>query len=213
MDSPHINPKTGFRNYRPVGRKYRQDQANIQRMEKQRIMQRREGFVRSDGIENPVETPQWSAGYASEAERFMLDTVGEEKAERDYKKMLERNRIDKMKQEREERDRDRWLQREEQIRKEEERINQLERKKNDSSVAYNLITKSTNDSKEKELFEYQMKMQEYSGAQRAQRLYRNQNKEQYNPLTGEPLPERIIVPPIPERPSHYDDSQRYRYRQ
>lgn len=55
--------ESGFKNYKPKGREYRQNLADKHKFERSRLANRREGFQRHDPCTNPLYVKETAAGY------------------------------------------------------------------------------------------------------------------------------------------------------
>ncbi len=75
-----------MRSFRAVAPETRNDRAAGQdktSLEKSRLSERREKFVRYEDISNPTEQAKNTLGYLDDTERFHTDTAGDSRAARD----------------------------------------------------------------------------------------------------------------------------------
>jgi hypothetical protein len=164
---------------------------------------RRENFCvyEEGGLEQPVE----SLGYIANADRFVTDVAGLDKAERDAdfakrEQMFYNKRVQKV--ENEER---RWRTIEmqyqlEQRRIEESRENHSFARSNRTSMPYNPINLRYDEGRDGDRLRYSDESLRYRGAQRAEHLQRRMTSTGYDPITGMPI-QRVFVPEAPKPPS------------
>jgi hypothetical protein len=190
--------ESGFRNLVPRPREERRALSNKDLLEKQRLASRREGFSRYHYQENIVVPDATAAGFLSDADRFHTDTAGEEKREREAVNQRRSHMVETTRQMRVAREEDRWKKMEDMERDESQRWASLagSSKNNISSVAYNVVTMQYHPSDEGQKLAKEEDVLRYRAAVRAQRLY-EKTSSSVNPLTGEPLPQRVTVPHKP----------------
>ena len=195
-----VNPETGFVNYAPRGREERRVLADKQQYEKNMLANRKENFQRNDPNPNPLYVPQDALGFLPNDQLYHGDVVGEEKAEREYITQRKKDIFQRAREERAQKEDMRWNKIEQQYQKEDriQKFKQDSSKANFSSVQYNLITLSDGNS---EMAAYQDNLAHYKGAVRANILQKNNNKEGFNPITGESYRPVVPIPPKPVLPT------------
>mmetsp|Transcript_5353 Transcript_5353/g.7892 ORF Transcript_5353/g.7892 Transcript_5353/m.7892 type:complete len:209 (-) Transcript_5353:1251-1877(-) len=201
---------TGFHNVRPEGREKRKLVGNKHLLEKTRLANRKEGFQRHVASTDPLSRSKQSASYIDNETRFLTDAAAQEKSERDYALERKKKQIEKLGQERIQREENRQRKLLQDHEKENQRIKYLQTQskkaaKNDGSTGYNLVSLEVRQGNEKlaKSYEYQKEMIQYEGAKKSQEKYQRLHSTQYNPVTGQPLPQRIKVPQKPERPQDF----------
>lgn len=115
---------------------------------------------------------------------------------------MKEKKFEKWRQRNKEREEERWKKIEEQRKKEQEFLDAIRdtNKKNRSSTNYDLITLEGKDEKTRAMDKYEYEMKVYNGSLRAQRLYEKSSSDGYNPITGEKLPQRVVIPEKPKKP-------------
>lgn len=144
-----------------------------------------------------------SALYLSEKDRFRGTFVQEERLRREEslvrkKKDLERRRLlnESLGEQRRKNEEEKAL-------KEQKRLDALQMKgspKNEGSLPYNPLTLEYDCTFEGKMLEFEDDKIKYRAKLRARKLYYEQNRNGYNPITGECCPEEK-TPDKPEEPS------------
>mmetsp|Transcript_33794 Transcript_33794/g.74419 ORF Transcript_33794/g.74419 Transcript_33794/m.74419 type:complete len:233 (-) Transcript_33794:191-889(-) len=213
MDFPApVEPSAyGFRSIRPRTRLERRSLTDKVSLEKNRINQR-VGWQARMHRQNAPETSalltsctSGAAGYLSNSDRFHTDTVGEEYALRQegiQRKLLaadfRRNQSTK-------RDADRWHSMEDKQAEQEEvwqkqRDDGSKAKKNQSNVAYDIMTLQYSQDKDGEHQKYLDDMVRYRASQRTNMLIvKGDTRVRYNIISGDDRPPLQIPDPI-DRP-------------
>ena len=145
-----------------------------------------------------------SLGYISEADRFITDIAGVNKAEREVEiekreQMYYNRRVQNTEQEEE-----RWRTIEvkhqiEQKRLEEMRENYSYARSNKTSMPYNPINLQYDNGADGDRLRFSDESLRYRGAMRAEHLQRRGASTPHNPITGAPI-ERVHIPEAPQRP-------------
>eukprot|EP00771_Trimastix_marina_P001228 gnl/Trimastix_PCT/2283.p1 GENE.gnl/Trimastix_PCT/2283~~gnl/Trimastix_PCT/2283.p1 ORF type:complete len:196 (-),score=28.70 gnl/Trimastix_PCT/2283:129-716(-) len=175
------------RRIEPRGRESRRTYK--EHIEKSRLGQRREKVSHYDPIENPVTPSSHAPMYQGEVERFETDSAAFERRRMDQVRQRQK-RIDQSHRDRDmQRESERWKRMEESDQREQQRIERLAGtgKKNVSSVAYDPVTLSYNDSHDGERLRREDEMRSYHARLRTENLERQVSREGINPITGEPV--------------------------
>lgn len=189
-----------FNNIPARTREQRDALQDKEQREKERLRQRKEGFVRVDTSATGSAMLVYSAksqGFMSDADRFHSDTAGEERAHRDErnaraKLQLERKRYDSV-----QREIKRWSDMDAASAEEEKRVLALRQSgtkalRNKGGAAFNPITLQYNDGKDGQRLHAADQAVKHRAVVRAQNLQHHNSREGINPITGEPV-RRIAV--------------------
>ncbi|KAG2383344.1 hypothetical protein C9374_004681 [Naegleria lovaniensis] len=181
----------------------RQAEKDRHALERSRLANRKEGFQRHTPSTNPLEILETAVGYIPDAKRLHGDSAGEERAMRDLEIARRQQITEKKRKDHTEREQSihqqRELEYEKEKQKQEARLGS--EKKNKGLASYNIITKQPLDPEQRKLQTYQDQVREYRGAVRADILYQRGSSTGCNPITGEPLPQRVVIPPKPSLPN------------
>ncbi|KAF1336640.1 hypothetical protein FI667_g406, partial [Globisporangium splendens] len=170
--------------------------------EKDRLRQRKEGFVRIDtsatGAAMLVYTPQ-AQGFLSDADRSHSDTVGEAREERQARVKIhrERKRYDNV-----QREIQRWKDMDAASAEEEARWRALREsgskaRRNKGDEAFNPITLQYNDGKDGQRLMAADQAVKHRAVVRAQNLQHHNSRAGINPITGEPVRQIAIHDLLP----------------
>ena len=163
--------------------------------EKDRLRQRKEGFVRIDtsvtGSAMLVYAPQ-SQGFLSDADRFHSDTAGEEKMHRDERVARSKIFEEKKRFDSGQREIKRWKDMD-QVAAEEAQKWQSYRdagtkaRRNKGGEAYNPVTLQYNDGKDGLRLKQADEQIRHRALVRAQNLQQHNSRAGINPITGDPI--------------------------
>jgi len=169
-------------------------------LEKMRLRERREKFCHY--VEGGITQMPESLGYITEAGRFVSDTAGVAKIERDAEtskreQMFHNRRVQKA--ENEER---RWRTIEMQHQLEQQHMDRMREnhsfaRSNKTSMPYNPISLRYDDGHDGDRLRYSDESLRYRGALRAEHLQRRMTSTGFNPITGGPI-QRVFVPSPPQ---------------
>ncbi|KAF0979699.1 hypothetical protein FDP41_001367 [Naegleria fowleri] len=180
-------------------REKRQAERDRHALERSRLANRKEGFQRHSPSTNPLEVLETAVGYIPDSKRLHGDAAGEEKAMRDLE--LAKRQLITEKKRNNCMEREQALQKQRELEYEKEKQKQEARlgseKKNRGLTGYDIITKQPLDPEQRKLQTYEDQVRAYRGAVRADILYQRGSSTGCNPITGEPLPQRVVVPPKP----------------
>lgn len=191
---------SGFRAIQPETRADRAAKQDKTTLEKSRLSQRREKFIRYEDLGAPTEMQAGAVGFLDDADRFHTDTAGEEKAVRDKEIERRESKYEYKRNKYLDREEARWEQMEEEHVVEHDKLGLMQNSskgtRNHSSVAYDCVTLEyhTTPAGRQQLFEDNMA--KYRAGVRTEKLHRYASGDGYNPITGEEL--RPL--PLPRRP-------------
>ena len=196
---------TAFRAVQPETRADRAAKQDKTTLEKSRLAQRREKFIRYEDMGPPTELQQGAVGFLSDAERFHTDTAGEEKGVRDQ--ML-RRREDKYELKRNrflDREEGRWNTMEQERSQEQTKLeiqqNSSKGTRNHSGVAYDCITLEYHATPAGAQQNFEDQMSKYRAGVRTEKLHRYGSGDGYNPITGEEITP-LALPRRPDQPKY-----------
>ena len=159
-------------------------------MEKLRLAQRCEGFVRYEDPGNIAAPVVESSSYQSDVSRFARTDYAEEDRQRRLEERIRKQRrVELWRQSADEREKHIEEERENAMKREQERLEQLQRKgckKNMSGETYDPITHIP-DRKYQDEYENEVRLAEQRAEARRRTLAERANGS-YNPVTGEPYP-------------------------
>ncbi len=191
---------SGFRAVQPETRADRAAKQDKTTLEKSRLCQRREKFVRYEDIGNPAEMGPGAVGYLADADRFHSDTAGEEKMVRDREiqrrdEIYERKRNNFL-----DREENRWSNMEGERTMQQKKLEVLQNStkgtRNHSSVAYDCVTLEYHATPAGMQQHFEDDMARYRAGVRTEKLHRYSSGDGYNPITGEELrPLRLPAKP------------------
>ena len=186
----------------PEGRAERNAQGFREDLEKMRLRNRREKFCHYE--EGSLVQPPTSLGYISEADRFITDIAGVNKAEREVEVQKREQMYHNRRVQRAEKEEVRWGQIAERFDVEQERLEQMREnysyaRSNKTSMPYNPINLRYDEGADGDGLKYSDESMHYRGMLRADQLQRRSMSTPYNPITVE-LIQRVTVPPEPKRP-------------
>lgn len=172
-------------------------ESNREQLERERILNRREAFVKPEVMDNPSGVEPGTLGYLPESQRFGSDYTTDDKMEREAHAMRKAAFYETKREEVVAREEARWQAMETAKVAEVERVDRLREQANagrgtQNSVAYNPITLNYGDGLDAERLRKADEAAAYRSAMRTKMLYEKNNT--YNPITGEDL-RRIEVPP------------------
>ncbi|OWZ17273.1 hypothetical protein PHMEG_0008812 [Phytophthora megakarya] len=186
-------PVREFNNIPARSREQREAVCDKEQREKERLRDRKEGFVRVDtsvtGSAMLVYTPE-SQGYMRDADRFHSDTAGEERVVREHARARARMQQDRRRREAVERDVRRWdaldaASAEDRRRWDALRASGSKARRNKSGVPFNPVTLKYNDGKDGERLKAADAAVKHRANLRAQNLQYQNSREGINPITGE----------------------------
>jgi hypothetical protein len=188
---------SNFHNVVPRTRADRRAAVNKESWEKERLQQRKEGFIRVDPSLSGKAMTEYapsSQGYMSDADRFHTDVAGEEKNRRD--EVLTRQRMveDRRRMDNAQREEQRWRTMDHQHQREIEKVERDRQEgtkslRNKSSVPFDPVTLGYNNSAAGEhLRQKDIDIKQRANA-RAKNLHFHVNRNGVNPITGNALGE------------------------
>ncbi|EFC48030.1 predicted protein [Naegleria gruberi] len=211
MNNSNKQSSSTERQFNQVTLQNSRDQRKAERdkhsLERGRLANRKEGFQRHSPSTNPLEMMESAVGFVSDAKRFHGDSAGEEKAKRDMEVNRVKNITERKRNEFTQREQERLEKRKEEFEKQQKTFENRvgTEKKNQGLAGYNIITKQPLDAEHRKLQTYEDQMRQYRGAVRADLLYQRGSSTGCNPITGDPLPQRVN---IPQKPS-FDSNKFY----
>lgn len=163
--------------------------------EKDRLRQRKEGFVRIDtsatGSAMLVYAPK-SQGFMSDADRFHSDTAGEERAAREERNARVKIQHERKRYESVQREVQRWKDMDAVSAAEEQRWHAMRQSgtkalRNKGGEAFNPITLQYNDGKDGQRLMAADQAVKHRAIVRAQNLQHQSSRGGINPITGDPV--------------------------
>jgi hypothetical protein len=192
----------GFRSVQPETRADRASKADKTTLEKGRLLQRREKFVRYEDIGAPTVPAPTALGFLSDADRFHSDTAGEEKAVRDAQIQRQEMKFENKRSQFLDREEGRWNRVEHQTDLESKKLqvmqNSSKGSRNHSSVAYDAITLEYHPTPAGQQQQFEDNMTKYRAGIRTEKLHRYASGDGYNPITGAEL-KPLALPGRPDR--------------
>ena len=172
-------------------------------LEKLRLQQRREKYCVYEA--NPLTEPDaQSVGYIADAERFVTDVAGVNKAERDAEVSKREQMFYAKRMGRAEVEQERWRTIETQHQVEQQRLAEMREnhafaRSNKTSMPYNPINLQYDEGADGARLRYSDESLRHRGALRAENLQKRTTSTGYNPITGAPI-EPVHVPEAPRAP-------------
>lgn len=185
---------TAFNNIPARSRMQREAQRDKELLEKDRLRQRREGFVRADpqpaGALLAYDTR--AQGFLGDADRFHSDTAGEARALREERNARTKLQQARRRQEGTHRELARWEAMDAADAREEQRWQELrasgsKARRNLSGEPFNPVTLRYNDGRDGERLRAADERVKSRALLRAENLQRHNAREGVNPITGAPL--------------------------
>mmetsp|Transcript_7449 Transcript_7449/g.25418 ORF Transcript_7449/g.25418 Transcript_7449/m.25418 type:complete len:234 (-) Transcript_7449:1563-2264(-) len=184
----------GMSGFRAVEAETRGDRAAKQdktTLEKMRLAQRREKFVKYEDFGPVTEATPGALGYLADVDRFHTDTAGEEKAARERAVHMREEKYERKRNVNLEREDLRWNQME-QVRDDQQQKlmvmqNSTKGARNHSSVAYDCISLDYHPTPAGDQQKFEDDMAKYRAGVRTEKLFRYSSGDGYNPITGEEL--------------------------
>jgi hypothetical protein len=180
---------SGFRVVQPETRADRAAKQDKTTLEKSRLVQRREKFVRYEDLGNPTEMGPGAVGFLSDADRFHTDTAGEEKTCRDREIQRREGMFEMKRNQFLDREENRWGNMENERTIQQQKLecmqNTTKGTRNHSSVAYDCVTLEYHATPAGNQQRYEDDMARYRAGVRTEKLHRYGSGDGYNPITGE----------------------------
>lgn len=184
-----------FHNINPRSRAERRAVCDKESWEKERLKQRKEGFVRIDPNVSGHAMTEYDTraqGFCSDADRFHTDTAGEQKRHRDQELLRQRLMADRKRTDNMQREEQRWNKIETELEQDtakwnEHRENGKKAFRNKGSEPYNLLTLTYNQDAAGSALRQSDDHIKYRATMRAQNMRNNNCRSGINPITGEPL--------------------------
>ena len=180
--------------FRAVAPETRSDRAARQDktcLEKSRLSERREKFVRYEDIGNPTEQAKNTLGYLDDTERFHTDTAGDIRAEHDKSIQRREDVFDHKRNVFLGREEERWAKMENERKMQQEKLQIMQNSSkgtmNHSSVAYDAITLEYHATPAGSQQKFEDDMSKYRAGVRTEKLHRYGSGDGYNPITGQEL--------------------------
>eukprot|EP00951_Prasinocladus_malaysianus_P024590 scaffold212949_cov42-Prasinocladus_malaysianus.AAC.3 len=169
-------------------------------------MQRTGGFYQADCVPNPIHPDERCAAYASEAERFNRDFAREEYEKRVAKKIQEEERLARKRTEEYNRDKARWDMMDRGYEEETQRQTGCTarpiHKNNRGGEPVHPITMRYIDSDAGQELKYHDDHMKWRGECRRDTLWRKQQSQEHNIITGAPVRNPVMVPEKPQMDSY-----------
>lgn len=199
-----MESSNGFRNIVPRSREEYNFSTNSDAMQKERLMNRRECHKPYDGMPHPFAQTQDSCAYVDELERFSRDSCQQEYERRHYEQAKLQAKHDAKRQRDFAREGKRWNEIEADYEYEVQNAQNLKERpiamNNQNSVYYNPITLKYQENYDGKKLQYEDDRVKYRNALRSQQTYEKSFSQPFNPITGEPYPASIPLPPVPQKP-------------
>jgi hypothetical protein len=169
-------------------------------LEKSRLLDRREKFVKYEDI-GPVTEPAYgTVQHMDDSNRFHSDTAGEEKSQRDSVVERREQVYDNKRNRFLDREEGRWNNMEDERGLEQQKLGAMQNSskgtRNHSSVAYDCITLEYHATPAGGQQRFEDDMSKYRMGVRTEKLYRYGSGDGFNPVTGEEL-NPLRLPPRP----------------
>lgn len=182
---------SSFRAVAPETRADRAARQDKTSLEKSRLSERREKFVRYEDIGNPTEPVKNTLSYLDDTERFHTDTAGDIRADRE--KIIQK-REEMFAQKRNAcltREEERWSKMENERKMQQEKLQMMQNSTkgtmNHSSVAYDAITLEYHATPAGSQQKFEDDMAKFRAGVRTEKLHRYGSGDGYNPITGQEL--------------------------
>nr|CCA27115.1 conserved hypothetical protein [Albugo laibachii Nc14] len=196
-----------YNNIPPRGRAERNAQLSKDAFEKERLGQRREGFIRIDPSQSGPAMVQYAPGtqgFFDERNRLHTDTSGEAKLLRDKQNARKRASEERKRVQNVEREVDRWKRLDEIQAGEEEKWRAIRAsgnraRRNQSGEAFNPITLRYNDGSDGQRLKEAAERIQQRAFVRAQNLRHQNAREGFHPITGEALRPVLLQDLFPAR--------------
>jgi hypothetical protein len=191
---------SGFRAIPAETRQERAAKQDKTTLEKTRLIQRREKFVKYEDIGAVTEPAVGTVQHMDDANRFHSDTAGEEKSVRDSVIERREQMFDSKRNRFLDREEQRWNQMEDGRALEQLKLGAMQNSskgtRNHSSVAYDCITLEYHATPAGGQQKFEDDMSKYRMGVRTEKLYRYGSGDGFNPITGEQL-HPLRLPPRP----------------
>jgi|MDSW01.1.fsa_nt_gb hypothetical protein len=205
-------PRPAFHNVEPRTREERMAMNDKDALEKLRLEHRKGGNYKHVGSDNVIQPAAASAAYMSEADRFGTDAAAEEFERRQLKKLQRDEWLERKRAHNYFREEARWQRVHNEQKAEDIKLQELKDgpvpTRNKSSVKYNMITLAYEDSYDGAHLKYQDDAIKYQTAVDANQLRHVKSSVDYDMITGEPLVNKVPIPPKPVEPEKPAERER-----
>ncbi|TYZ58195.1 hypothetical protein PybrP1_009161 [[Pythium] brassicae (nom. inval.)] len=195
-----------FNNIPACTREQRGALQDKEQREKERLRQRKEGFVRVDTSaagSAMIVYAATSQGFMSDADRFHSDTAGEERAHREERHARTQSQLERRRYNSVQREVARWKDMDAAGAAEEQRWRTLRQSgtkalRNKCGEAFNPVTLQYSDGKDGQRLRAADQAVKHRAVVRAQNLQHHNSREGINPITGEPVRRIAIRDLVPQ---------------